>query len=202
MWPVGDAWWSMAWGSEQKRGKRRKRGRRKKQRVHVNLLCRWREAKQSNKMGGVLGLVRILNAWQWCNSWDIWVCAEVGGVGKGIRVCVCVWVRVSTDGQKKANIKAQRQNIWLPGNRASSNGSIELWRMVAHGSTSPIRFQDGFRTVSGGVRAVRRADEDREMSPPVRICQGQWTMWLAAEDFVSRALTEAYQQGPSDWATV
>lgn len=28
--------------------------------------------------------------------------------------------------QKKAKIKVQWKNIWLPGNRASSNSSIEL----------------------------------------------------------------------------
>lgn len=47
---------------------------------------------------------------------------------------VCVWMRESRaqawDRQKNNQNKSQRQNIWLPGNRASSNCSTELWRMV------------------------------------------------------------------------
>lgn len=195
VWPVGHAWWSMAWGVEQERGKRRERKMKKEAEDwkterkwigdHDNLLCRRREEKKEEKMGGIIGLVMIHG-----RSWMHFTDAIPG-------ILVCVWMcarRVGVRGkQKKAQIKVQRQNIWLPGNRASSNGSIELWRMVVHDSTSPIRFQDG-------VGAGRRGggDKDREMSPPVLICQGQWTMTLSATDFVSRGPTLAYQQGPTD----
>ncbi len=86
-------------------------------------------------MGGIIGLVMIHG-----RSWMHFTDAIPG-------ILVCVWMcmrRVGVWGrQKKAKIKVLRQNIWLPGNRASSNGSIKLWRMVVHDSTSPIRFQDG-----------------------------------------------------------
>ena len=100
-------------------------------------------SKKKEKMGGIMGLVMIhgiLNAFQWCNSWDTWVCMNkfVWSVG--------VW-----NWQKKAKIKAQWQNIWLPGNRASSKRSIKLWRMVVHDSTSQIWFQNG---VGAGRRGV------------------------------------------------
>lgn len=147
---------------------------------------RKRSEAKKEKMGGIMVLVMIHE-----RSW-----MHFSDAIPGILECVwmCVWREGVWNGQKKAKIKAQRQNIWLPGNRASSNASIELWRTVVHDSTSQIWCQDGVGLGRWGGGGQRQTN--------VSTCpdlSGQWTMTLDATDCrVSSGLTLAYREGPSD----
>lgn len=130
VWLVGHAWWSMAWSTDQNDGMKRKMRKDSEGGDWDNLLCRW-ETKN------------ICQDWRfWMHFSDTWVCVYDYVYLEGGRVG---WT-------KNAKIKAQCQNIWLPGNKGSSNTSIELWRMVEHDSTSQIRFQVGER---GGGRGTK-----------------------------------------------
>lgn len=72
--------------------------------------------------------------------------------------------RVGVQGrQRKEKIRAQRQNIWLPGNWASSNGSNEEWWCMSR------RPRSGFRTVSGRGGGQRQGNVSTcpDLSGPV-----------------------------------
>lgn len=174
MWAAGRTCdqWSGLQTNREKKGRWRKEQQIERQTesecsgVQDNLLCRWREGKKERKWEGIMGLMMIHG-----RSWMHFSDAIPG-------ILECVWMSVRRVGvwarQKKAKIKERWQNIWLPGNRALSSGSIELWRMVVHDSTSQIWFQSRVGRRSSGGRDG--GGKDREMSPPVLICQGWGTM--------------------------
>lgn len=101
-------------------------------------------------------------------------CVSVCG-GRGFRVF-----------RKRPKSNVRLQNIWLPCDGASANASDEIWRMVVHDLTSPIRFHF---VVWVGVVGVLKLDQCLHLS---------WFVRVKSDN--AGALTRAQQQGTSDEA--